>query len=72
LKLVLDLAKDLADFVLDGATAGCPRLEVLQVWEELLIDEFTQVIADKCVVMVKSAVDGSGHRPYVPVKLLIK
>jgi uncharacterized protein with PhoU and TrkA domain len=45
LDLVLDLAEDLPDLVLDGVRPAGLLGEAVQVGEELLVDEIPQVIA---------------------------
>ncbi len=54
--LVLDLSEDLADLVLDGVWSGGFLLEAVEVREELLIDEVTQVVTGEGRVVVELAV----------------
>ena len=45
LNLVLDLAEDLPDLVLDGVRAARLLLEAVQVGEKFRVDELAEVIA---------------------------
>jgi hypothetical protein len=49
LKLVLDLAKNLANLVFDGVGAAGPLLEALQVGKQLAVDVVDQVVADQAL-----------------------
>jgi len=54
--LVLDLAEDLPDLVLDGIRAAGLLREATEVGEEPLIDEVAEVVADQALVVVELAV----------------
>ena len=64
--LVLDLAENLADLVLDGVRPGGPLLEAVQVGKELAVDEVAQVVAGQRTVVVELAVGALGGGPAFP------
>ena len=70
--LVLDLAEDLADLVLDGVRPAGLLLEAVQVGEQLLVDEVAQVVAGHRLVVVELAVLALGRGPDFPAILLFE
>lgn len=65
--LVLDLAENLADLVLDRIGVSLPRFETLQVGEKLAVDEIDEVFARLRAVAIEVAVfvlrSGPGFPP---------
>jgi hypothetical protein len=53
LELVLQLAEDLTNLVLDGVGTDGPLMEALEAWKELQIDEVAEVVADQRTVVVE-------------------
>ena len=72
LDLVLDLAEDLADLVLDRVRPAGLLLEAVQVGEELLVDEVAQVVAGQGLVVVELAVLALGRGPGLPAVGLVE
>ena len=64
--LVLDLAEDLPNLVLDGVRAARLLLEAVQVGEELRVDEVAEVVAGQGLVVVELAVLVLGCGPALP------
>jgi hypothetical protein len=70
-ELVLDLAEDLADLVLDRVRAGGAGAEALKVGEQLAIDIVDQVRAGQRPVMVERAIRLFGRGPDRPAVRVI-
>jgi hypothetical protein len=66
LDLVFDLAKDLADLVLDGVRPAGLLLETMQVWKELEIDELGEIRACLGNVVIKLSILTLGCGPVFP------
>ena len=72
LDLVFDLPEDFPDLVFDGVRAAGLLLEAVQVGEELLIDEVSQVVAGHGFVVVKLAVFALGRSPTLPAVIFVE
>ena len=72
LDLVLDLAKDLANLVLQRLRAAGLGLEAVQVREQLAVDEGDQVVAGHRLVVVGLAVLVLRRSPAFPLVLLFQ
>ena len=66
LYLVLDLAKNLTDFVFDGVRASGLLLEPGQVGEELTVNKVAQIVTGQSLVVVELPILALGRRPGVP------
>jgi hypothetical protein len=72
LKLVLDLAKDLANLVLNRPRPRSARLEVLQIRKQLLIDEVAEIVANGGAVVIEFPLRRPRDSPCVPSEILLK
>ena len=72
LNLVFYLPEDFADIVFDGVRPARLLLEAVQIGDELLIDEITEVVAGEPPVVVNLAVLVLGCRPGFPAVLLVQ
>ena len=72
LELVLHLAEDLPDLVLDRVGRLGALLEAAQVREKLAVDEAAQIVAGHGRVVVQCAVGGLRRRPRLPAIRLVQ
>ncbi len=64
--LVLDLPEDFPDLVFDGVRSARLLLEAMEVGEEFLVDEVTEVVADERLVVVDQPEWSPGRCPNLP------
>jgi hypothetical protein len=64
--LVLQLAEDLADLVFNRVRTAGLLFDAVQVWEQLPVDEITQVVTSHRAVVVDLAVLALRCGPFIP------